>query len=182
MIETLGQLDARGDAPALTRDRQHRWYAVYTAARHEKRVAEQLERRRVECFLPLYEAVHRWKDRRARVTLPLFPSYVFVRIALPDRLQVLQVPSVVRLVSFQGEPTPLPDSEIEVLRRGLAQTHAMPHPYLKVGRRVRIKSGPFQGMEGILKRRKDNFRLVLSLDLIMRSIVLDIDAAVIEPL
>jgi len=157
-----------------------RWYAAYTSARHEKRVANQLENRRVEYFLPLYETIHRWKDRRARVRLPLFPGYVFVHIPLQERVQVLEVPSVVRLVGFNGRPTPLPDHDIEALRSGLARRQAQPHPYLAVGRRVRIKSGPFEGMEGILKRIKDSFRLVISLDLIMRSIILDIDGADVE--
>ncbi len=179
-MEAAGQLSTQF-SPVLAQHLQHHWYAAYTAARHEKRVAEQLERKQIEHFLPLYEAIHRWKDRRARVTLPLFPSYVFVRIPLQDRLQVLAVPSVVHLVSFRGTPAPLSDTEIETLRQGLGRVSAEPHPYLKVGRRVRVKSGPFRGMEGILKRKKDNFRLVLSLDLIMRSIVLDIDGAEVEP-
>ncbi len=159
-----------------------RWYAAYTAARHEKRVAEQFGNRNVEYFLPLYEAVHRWRDRRMRVRLPLFPGYIFVRIPLEERLRVLEVPSVVNLVGFSGRPTPLPEGEIDALRRGLTHRPAQPHPYLAVGRRVRIKSGPFEGMEGILKRIKDNLRLVISLDLIMRSIVLDVDSADVEPL
>jgi transcription antitermination factor NusG len=157
------------------------WYAAYTRARHEKRVAEQLEKRDIECFLPLYGAVHLWKDRRMRVELPLFPGYVFVRIPLEARLRVLELPSVVRFVSFNGRPAPLPAFEIETLRTGLAMRWcAEPHPYLTVGQRVRIKSGPFEGLEGVLKRKKDNFRLVLSVDLIMRSILLDIDGAEVE--
>lgn len=159
------------------------WYALYTCPRHEKRVAEHLQNRAIECFLPLYEALHRWADRRVKVQLPLFPGYLFVRVALRDRLQVLETPSVVRIVGFSGRPVPLPDADIEILRSGLAaRLRAEPHTYLTVGRRVRIKTGPFQGLEGILKRKKDNFRLVLSIDLIMRSIVLDIDGAEVEPL
>lgn len=181
MHESLGQLDTQLSAPLPVEYMQQHWYAAYTAARHEKRVAEQLERKRVEYFLPLYETIHRWKDRRARVSLPLFPGYVFVRIPLRDRLQVLEIPSVARIVGFAGVPTPLPDTDIESLRSGLGHARMEPHPYLKVGRRVRIKSGPFMGMEGILKRKKDNLRLVLSLDLIMRSVVLDIDGAEVEP-
>ena len=158
------------------------WYAVYTCSRHEKRVAGQFRDSGIECFLPLYVALHRWADRRVRVELPLFPGYVFVRVALRDRLQVLKAPSVVQMVSFNGRPVPLPNGEIDTLRSGLAvRLRAEPHPYLTVGRRVRVKTGPFQGLEGILKRKKDDFRLVLSIDLIMRSIVLDIDGAEVEP-
>src|SRR5208283_3881660 len=94
------------------------WYALYTCPRHEKRVAEQIKQRRISCFLPLYRSVRRWKDRRQELELALFPGYVFVRVALRDRLQVLQLPSVVRFVSFNGHPVALPDAEIESLRRG----------------------------------------------------------------
>jgi transcription antitermination factor NusG len=158
------------------------WYAAYTCANHEKRVAQQLAVRSVEHFLPLYESVRRWKDRRVQLQLPLFPGYVFVRLALRDRLQVLEIPSVARLVGFNGTPTPLPDGEIEALKAGLAGgVRAVPHPYLKVGRRVRITSGPFEGHEGVLIRKKNKLRFVISLDMIQRSIRLDIDTASVEP-
>ncbi len=160
-----------------------RWYAAYTCARHEKRVAEQLERRSVKLFLPLYETVHRWKNGRARLELPLFPGYVFVHIALQERLRVLEVPSIVRLVGFGGLPTPLPEGEVEALREGLTRDlRAEPHPFLSMGRKVRVRSGPLQGLEGILVRRKGNYRVVLSMDLIMRSIVVDLDLADVEPM
>jgi transcription antitermination factor NusG len=171
-----------GEDPALstTCGEQH-WYAAYTSANHEKCVAQQLDRRSVEYFLPLYESVRRWKDRRVRLQLPLFPGYVFVRIALKVRLRVLEIPSVVRLVGFNGLPTALPYVEIESLRRALTcPLRATPHPFLKEGRRVRIKDGPLVGMEGILIRRKGNLRVVLSLDLIVRSIIVDIDSADLE--
>jgi transcription termination/antitermination protein NusG len=159
-----------------------RWYAAYTCANHEKQVAEQLRERSVEHFLPLYETVHRWKDRRVRLQLPLFPGYVFVRLALCDRLPVLQIPSVVRLVGFNGLPTALPEQEIETLRNGLSgNLRARPHPYLTIGRRVRITAGPLTGYEGMLVRRKGNLRVVLSIDLIQRSILVDTGASSLEP-
>jgi transcription antitermination factor NusG len=160
-----------------------RWYAAYTCANHEKRVAEQLLHRNVEHFLPLYDTVHRWKDQRVHLQMPLFPGYVFVHLSLAERLRVLQVPSVVRLVGFGEHPTALPEQEIETLRRGLgAPLRAESHPYLTKGRRVQIKSGPLAGLEGILLRRKSNFRVVLSVDLILRSIAVDVDLADITPL
>jgi transcription antitermination factor NusG len=160
-----------------------RWYAIYTCARHEKRVSEQLERKDIEHFLPLYEAVHRWKDRRMRVQLPLFPGYLFVRIPLAEKLKVLELPSVVRMVAFQGVPAALPDEEMAALRNGLdGNLRAEPHPYLKVGRRVRVVRGPLAGMEGMLVRKKERLRLVISIDLIMRSMAVEIDAADVEPL
>jgi transcription antitermination factor NusG len=152
------------------------WYAAYTCANHEKGVTQQLERRSVECFLPLYESVHRWKDRRVRLQLPLFPGYVFVRLALRDRLQVLEIPSVVRLVGFDRRPTPLPVEEIETIRTCLSRSHPMqPHPYLQSGRRVRVLSGPLEGMTGIVVRKKNRARFVISLELIMRSVTVEMD-------
>jgi transcription antitermination factor NusG len=158
------------------------WYAAYTCARHEKRVAQQLQQRSIEVFLPLYEAAHRWKDRRKRVQLALFPSYVFVRIALKDRLRALQIPSVVRLVGFGVTPVPLEDGEVEGLRQAMALgVHAEPHPYLTVGRHVRLTYGPLAGLEGILLRRKGNCRVVLSIHLIQHSVAVDVDAHSVEP-
>lgn len=163
--------------------REPRWYAVYTRSRHEKCVVEQCERKMIETFLPLYESVRRWKDRRVRLDLPLFPGYVFVRTPLKERLKILEIPSVVRLIGFNGVPTALPDSEIEALRHVLLrQLRAEPHPYLTVGQRVRIVRGPLEGIEGILIRKKGTARVVLSIDLIMRSAAVDVDSADVEPL
>jgi transcription antitermination factor NusG len=158
------------------------WYAIYTRSRYEKRVREQCERRAIESFLPLYETVHRWKDRRMRVQLPLFSSYVFVRIESIHRFDVLQIPGVVRLVGFNGQPTALNEEEIEALQKGLSGgVCTKPHPYLTSGRRVRIKDGPLAGMEGILLRRKGNLRVVISISLLQRSIAVDADLADLEP-
>ena len=159
------------------------WYAVYTNARHEKRVVEYLGGRLVECYLPLYKSVRRWQDRRKEIELPLFPGYVFVKIAYRSRLQVLTAPGVVQIVSFDGKPAPIRENEIEALRHGLPCTTSFePHPYLTVGKHVRVRSGPLSGMEGILIRRKDGFRLVLSIELIMRSVAIEVDEADVEPM
>jgi transcription antitermination factor NusG len=158
------------------------WYALYTCPRHEKRVVQQIEQHRISCFLPLYRSVRRWKDRRKELELALFPGYVFVRIALQDRLRVLQLASVVRFVSFNGHPLPLPQGEMDALMTGLRSgVRAEPHPYLTVGRRVSVKHGPLAGSQGILVRRKDKFRVVLSLELIMRSVAVEVDEADVEP-
>jgi transcription antitermination factor NusG len=158
------------------------WYALYTCPRHEKCVAQQIEQRSIACFLPLYRSVRRWKDRRKELQLALFPGYVFVRLALEDRLRVLQLPSAVRLVSFNGQPAVLPDAEIDSLRQRLTDGICVePHPYLRVGKRVRVRGGPMQGLEGIIVRRKDRCRLVFSLDLIMRSVAVEVDEAEVEP-
>jgi transcription antitermination factor NusG len=162
---------------------ESRWYAACTSPRHEKRVAQQLEGNRVQYFLPLYQSVRRWKDRRKTIELPLFPGYIFVHVALRDRLRVLRLPGVVQFVAFGGKPAVLPDAEIESLRDGLMRgLRAEPHPYLKVGRRVRVHHGPMSGMEGILVRRKEKFRVVLSIDLIQRSVAVEVDESEIEPI
>jgi transcriptional antiterminator NusG len=154
-----------------------RWYVVQTCPRHEKCVYRQLFLRNVESFLPLYKAVHRWKDRRKELDLPLFPGYIFVHIPAAGYLKVLQISSVVRLVGARGAPEPLLDAEIESLREGLHRLDAEPCAYLKIGRKVRIRSGPLSNMEGILIRKVNSYRVVLSVDAIMRSIAVEIDPA-----
>ena len=155
-----------------------RWYAVYTKSRHEKRIKEQLDGRSIESFLPLYQAVHRWKDRRVAVSLPVFPGYVFVRISLPEhRLPVAALPGVVNLVGRPGCPTPIADQEIEALRICSAHRRRMvPHPYLMAGGRVRVRNGPLADMEGILIRQKGKSRLILSVNLIARAVAVEVDA------
>ena len=168
------------DTPVLA---GNHWYAAYTCTHHEKRVAQQLDDRQVENFLPLYRSVRRWKDRRKELQLALFPSYVFVRMDLKDRLSVLQLPGVVNFVSFGGAPAPLLDSEIEGLRNGLTHDGRVEsHPYLVAGRRVRIVDGPFNGLEGIVVRRKDKLRVVLSISLIQRSVAIEVSETDITPI
>ncbi len=169
--------------PAEMATTRPQWYAIYTCANHEKKVAAELERRSVASFLPLYSSVRRWKDRRVRLDLPLFPGYVFVHLELRTRLRVLQVPGVARLVAFGGLPAALPDEQVEALRAGLhGQLRVQPHPYLAVGRRVKVVRGPFQGGEGILVRKKGIFRVILSLELLKRSVAIEVDTADVEPL
>jgi transcription antitermination factor NusG len=158
-----------------------RWYVAYTNVRHEKSVVKQLEERCINSFLPTYHSVRRWKDRRKELDLPLFPGYVFVHLPSRDRLRVLQVPGVVRFVNFGGHPVPLRDDEIESLKSAMAGgVAAEPHPYLTIGRRVRVKHGPLAGIEGILVRKKDRFRVVISIDLIMRSVATEVQVSDLE--
>jgi transcription antitermination factor NusG len=160
----------------VSQDEPH-WFAAYTCANHEKRVAAELDARTVEHYLPLYSSVRRWKDRRVQLDLPLFPGYIFVRLPLRERLRVLQITSVVRLVGFGGLPVPLPDKEMELMRSGISQgTRAEPHPFLTVGRRVRIAAGPLKGMPGVLLKKKGSYRFVISIELIQRSVAIEVDA------
>src|SRR5262249_30352626 len=140
-----------------------------------------LDERCIERFLPLYRSWHRWKDRRKLVELALFPSYVFVRIQARHKLRVLQVPGVVSLVTFNGQLVALPEQEINALRSGLDQgVYAEPCPYLRVGRRVRVAAGPLVGAEGILIKKKDKCRVVISLDVLMRSVAVEVDGTDLE--
>src|SRR5229473_8011166 len=158
------------------------WYVVYTNANHEKRVAQHLGQLSIEHLLPLYDSVRRWKDRSVHLQMPLFPGYVFVRFALRDRLQVLQIPSVAHLVSFNGRPAALPVEDIQTIQNCLDHDRQVePHPYLQAGRRARVRSGPLQGLEGIILRRKNKTRVVLSFDLIMRSVAVEIDETDLAP-
>lgn len=159
------------------------WYAAYTHARHEKKVAQQLAERGIDHFLPVYRSVRRWKDRRKELDLVLFPGYVFVRLAHSARLRILQLPGVVRFVSFNGQPAALVDDDIEALRNGLLNgVRAEHHPYLTVGRRVKVVHGPLAGAQGILLRTKPNCRVVISIDAIMRSVSVEIDEEDVLPL
>jgi transcription antitermination factor NusG len=159
------------------------WYAVYTSARHEKRVAEQLGQRGVSHFLPLKECIHRWKDRRMKVQLPYFPNYLFVNIEYSHRFQVLQVPGVARIVGTSIQPTVVPEEQISALRTALELGWLIqPVPILEIGRRVRIRKGPLEGTEGVLLRKKGKCRLVVSIQAIMRSFALEVDNNDIQPI
>ena len=153
------------------------WCAAYTLPRHEKAVADRLVREEVEAYLPLYWAVRRWNRRTVNLELPLFPGYVFVKMMITNRVRVLAHPGVIRLVGFNGKVAALPDDEIETLRSSLAIYRAEPYPYLIAGKQIRIRSGPFAGLEGRIVRRKGKMRLITSIDLIRRSILLELDAA-----
>jgi len=158
------------------------WFAAYMIPRHEKHVAELLTERGIETFVPLYRTSRQWKKSCPVVLeLPLFPTYVFVRIGSRLRGAVLGLPGVISIVGSSKEPWPLPDVEIEALRRGIQTRKVEPHPYLKVGEKVRIKAGIMAGVEGILVRKKNEFRVVLSLDAIMQSVAVEVDADDLEP-
>jgi transcription antitermination factor NusG len=157
------------------------WFAAYTTPRHEKHVSQVLAERRIETFLPLYWSKRQWKKSSPVVVeLPLFPCYLFVRIPPWARSEVLRVSGVLSIVGSSSGPWPLPHREIEALRIGAQTGKAEPHPYLKVGAKVRIKAGVMAGVEGILVRKKNEFRFVLTLDEIMRSVALEVNAEDLE--
>jgi transcription antitermination factor NusG len=181
MLESVGTVDPTV-SNALCADREPLWYAAYTCANHEKRVAEQLAERAIPSYLPLYESVRRWKDRKKRLERPLFPGYVFLRICARDRLRAYQVPSLVRLIGFGEGPVAVPEEEIATIRRCMeTKWRIEPHPFLKSGERVRVTRGALAGTEGILVRKKGLYRLVLSVGLIMRSVAVEVDSSDVEP-
>ena len=159
------------------------WFAVYTSSRHEKRVQQHLSQRGIEHFLPLYRSQRKWSDgSRVTLDLPLFPGYIFVSIRRFERVRVLEVPGVLAIVGGTGrEPAPLPETEMSVLRSGLHLRHVEPHPFLTAGQKVRIRAGALAGMEGIVVRMKNSLRVVLTMDLILQSIAVEVDARELEP-
>jgi transcription antitermination factor NusG len=159
-----------------------KWFAVYTSPRHEKRVDRYLTTRQIEHYLPLYHPRHRWADgSTVTLDLPLFPGYIFVRIDRSERVRVLEVPGVLTVVGGPGrQPASLPESEIEALRAGLHLRRAAPHPLLRAGQRARIRSGALAGMEGVVVRQKGSLRVVLTVNLILQSVAVEVDGSELE--
>ena len=158
------------------------WWALYTRHQHEKVVAEMLGTKGLEVFLPLYESTRRWKDRSKILSLPLFPCYVFVRGGLNHRLQVLTTPGVHMVLSRGEHVAIIPEEEIQAVRTIVeGPSRVEPHPFLKCGQQVRVTRGCFEGIEGILVRKKNLYRLVLSVDMVAQSVAVEIDASDVEP-
>jgi transcription antitermination factor NusG len=157
------------------------WYAVRTYPRHEKRVRDHLLLRKIETFLPLYGKVSRWRNGcDAQVELPLFPSYLFVEIGLPERTRVLDVPGAISFVGSSRGPWPLPNFQIESLRRSAHLRKFEPYAYLVAGQRVRIVSGPLANLTGILIRKNASLRVAIALDEIMQGVAVEVDARELE--
>jgi transcription antitermination factor NusG len=159
------------------------WYAVFTIPQHEKSAHKHLEMLALESFLPTYDSIRIWKNRqRKKVVLPLFPTYLFVRINSRERGKVLHSPGVIQIVGNGRAHVPLPDSEIALLRHGLDTKSIEPYRELVVGERVRIRSGVMQGVQGTLVRRMGYMKFVLTLELINQHAALQVDAKDLEPI
>jgi transcription antitermination factor NusG len=171
-----------GPVPATTDGQtEHRWYAVFCLPQNEKSVARHLALREVEAFLPTYETVKVWKNRqRVRTVLPLFPTYLFVHINSRQRCRVLQSPGVIHIVGNGREHVPVPDSAIDLLRLGVQQRNMVPHHELVVGRKVRIKRGSMEGLQGILVRKGNGLRFVLALEMINQFAAIEVGAEDLE--
>jgi len=165
----------RGDGEAL-------WYAAYIASCREKRVAEHLAAREIETFLPLYRSPRKWKNGcRVELERPLFPGYVFFRIDITERVRVLEIPSVLSIVSRGCVPEAIHDDLIDTLRTSLHLRKVEPHPYLVVGEHVTICAGPFAGLSGVVLRNQNNLRVVITVNLIMRSVAVEVNIEDLAP-
>ena len=158
------------------------WCAVYTRHQHEKTVSEMLEAKGFEVFLPLYDSTRRWKDRSKVLSLPLFPCYVFIRGAIERRLPVLTTPGVHMIISRGEQVATVAQDEIDAIRRTVEGPFRVePHPFLRCGERVRVVRGSLEGVEGILTRKKNLFRLVISVEMLAQSVAVEIDAMDVVP-
>ena len=160
------------------------WFAIRTRPRFEKKVSVELLEKGVEAFLPLHYVTRQWSDRRQIVSLPLFPGYTFVRIA-PDqasRIRVLRTNGVIQFVGTTMLGTPIPDEEIEAIRRLLTQNVPFSvHPYIRVGQKVRIRGGALDGVKGLLTKVNRDQSLIISVNLIQRSVAMRVAGYEIEP-
>jgi transcription antitermination factor NusG len=157
------------------------WYAIHTNCQHEKLVARILTQKGFDVLLPLYDVAHRWKDRTKRLSLPLFPCYVFIQGGLDRRLQILGTPGVHGFVGWSGRAAPIPEEEIAAVVRTIESSLKVePHPFLRCGDWVRVRSGPLEGIEGILVRKKNLFRLVLSVEMLQKSVAVEVDVTAVE--
>lgn len=183
LIETKGELKMSSHYMNTGIQEAPAWWVLYTRHQHEKKVADMLSTKGLEVFLPLYESVRRWKDRNKALALPLFPCYVFLRGGLDRRLQIVTTPGV-HMILFHGEQVAIvPEPEIEAIRRAVDGPYRIePHPFLKCGDRVRVIRGSLEGVEGILVRKKNLYRLVLSVDMMAQSVAVEIDVTDVEPI
>ena len=160
------------------------WYALYTRPRHEKQVFQELANKGIEAFLPTYKIRRRWSDRYKIVEEPLFKNYLFVNVDFNTRYyETLRPYGAVGFITFDSKPAEIPQNEIDAIRRVVeSELPYDPHPYLKVGRKVRVRSGPLQGCEGVLTRKKGLARLVISVHLLQQSVSAEVDSDTIEPI
>ncbi|HEX5412996.1 MAG TPA: UpxY family transcription antiterminator [Terriglobia bacterium] len=161
------------------------WFAVHTRSKCEKKVASQLDELQIKCFLPITKEIRTWSDRRKVIDQPLFPGYVFVRIPSEDRVRVsvLRTSGVVSFVGVQGQGIPIPDPEIENVQALLSSRIPFePYPFLCVGQKVRIRGGYLDGIEGILAAKNSDWSVVISIDLIQRSLAVQVSGFDLEPI
>jgi transcription antitermination factor NusG len=157
------------------------WYALFTRHQHEKIVALGLSNKNHDVYLPLYRAARRWQDRDKQILLPLFPCYLFLREGMDRQLQILTTPGILHIVGWGGRPAIIPQAQLDAIRQMLRSGLAVEsHPYLQSGDRVRVKTGPLRGLEGVLSRKKGVARLVISMEMLGRAAAVEIDVSNVE--
>lgn len=177
----------KGNDPLLFNERIQkdvvRWFAIYTKPRHEKKVADELKLGNIEYYLPLVNEVHQWSDRKKTVSVPLIRGYVFVHIPLKESLYVLQIPGVVRFVTFNRVYASIPDFQIEALKRILKKGYTLQSKtYLDVGTMVEVSEGPLRGVVGKIQRIENEEKFIISLDTVQASFAVRIDPACLKPI
>jgi transcription antitermination factor NusG len=159
-----------------------RWYALYTRHQHERSVAAHLESRGFSTLCPTYTEIRQWRDRKKEITLPIFPCYVFIQGGIERQVSLLSTPGVHSIVCTGKIPAPIDDDEIAAIRRVMDHSIAMePAPFISEGDRIRVVCGPLKGVEGVVQRRKDAMRLVISVEILGRSASVGIQSHEIEP-
>jgi transcription antitermination factor NusG len=157
------------------------WFAAYVKHQHERKVAHLLERRDIEVYLPQQEVVHRWKDRNKKLLIPLFPGYLFLRSDLRDKFDILNTPGLFFLVESGGRACPIPAHEMEWIRRvAESGVPAQPHAYPCAGDRVCIRKGPLAGLTGILTRFKNQYRIVMTVELLQKALSIEVEIGNVE--
>jgi transcription antitermination factor NusG len=173
--------DPRVDIITSAGESRREWYAVYTMSRHEKRVAAHCERIAIEQFLPLYTWRRSWKNRTTiDLQMPLFPNYIFVQLLPEDHGPLMRLPGVLSTVGNAAGPVAIQESEMELLRRVIECRAIEPHPYITAGDKVRVKAGPLEGIVGVVLRKANGLRLIVTLDLIGKSVALDVERSALE--
>lgn len=158
------------------------WCALYTRHQHEKTVADMLTAKGLEVFLPLYDSLRVWKDRKKLISLPLFPCYVFVRGGINSRLQIMTTPGVHMILCTGDRVAVIPEGQIDAIRRTVeGNLQVEPHPFLKCGERVRVRRGTLEGVEGILVRKKNQYRLILCVDMLAQCVAVEVESLDVEP-
>jgi transcription antitermination factor NusG len=175
----LGETGIKGHG--AVGENRGRWFAAYTMSRHEKHIAAQCERIGIDHFLPLY-VLHKTRKSRTRVDvqLPLFPNYIFSQLMPGEHVQLLKLPGVLSIVGNAAGPVPIPVAEIDALRQFVRCKAFLPHANVQSGDRVRVSRGPLQGLTGVVLRRNNGLRFVVTLDTIEKSVAVDLDATELD--
>ena len=183
MTETFASQQA-GAACLESRHLEEKWFALYTRSRHEKLLHRELSKKGIDSFLPLRKVMRHWSDRKKMIEEPLFKGYLFVRIPWTKRVEVLSTVGAVHFIGPRpSEPLEVPEKELAAIRRFVEEDIQVdPFPYLKAGEKVYVRSGPFKGAEGFVVRKDKHCRLVISLDMLMQSVSIQIDEACVEPI